>query len=180
MLIKTYNFYGKHANYMNELTKPLGEDKPPFFKTNMDVMYAACIIGFKYNKKSNIDKETEAKKKTIMNEQIYNSRVLIQFLYRLILLLDTSVDYSTEDRLRLAYEKEVSASQEGETPNEEDENFNNPFEKLLYQYMLGGIEYLYENLIGNGKDPITNMGTIIDEISYVVTKSTTIPDIEIE
>ena len=132
MLIKTYNVYGKHANYMTELTKPLGEDKPPFFKTNMDVMYAACIVGFKYNKKSNIDKETEAKKKTIMNEQIYNSRVLIQFLYRLILLLDTSVDYSTEDRLRLAYEKEVSASQEGETPNEEDENFNNPFEKLLF------------------------------------------------
>ena len=71
VLFRTYNFYGKHANYMEALVTPITETLPPFFKRNIDVMFAASVVGFKFNKKADIDRSTEAIKKTINVEQIY-------------------------------------------------------------------------------------------------------------
>ncbi len=181
VLFRTYNFYGKHANYMEALVTPITETLPPFFKRNIDVMFASSVIGFKFNKKADIDNSTEATKKTIMVEQIYNEEELIKFLYRLILLSDDSIEPDIEKRIKIAFSSDVNTSTKLSEQNDELDSYSNDYEKLFYQYILGGIEYLYENLIGNAKDPISNMGNIINELSSTVDSiDSSVPDITLD
>lgn len=181
VLFRTYNFYGKHANYMEALVTPITEILPPFFRRNIDVMFAASVVGFKFNKKADIDRSIEATKKTIMVEQIYNEEELIKFLYRLILLSDDSIEPDIEKRIKMAFSSDVNANTKISEQDNESETYSNDYEKLFYQYILGGIEYLYENLIGNAKDPISNMGNIINEISSTVDSiDSSVPDITLE
>ena len=166
MLIKTYNFTGKHAVYMASLVgvnldsenKEEEEiSKTPFFKRNIDVMFAAAILGFRLNRKGQPESSAD-KKRTILNEQIITNKSVIQFIYRLIILLDDSIEEDFEEKLKIAF-----ASNTTEIERKDDEPNDNKYEKLFYQYILGGIEYLYENLIGNGNNPIDNIGQLLDD-----------------
>ena len=54
MLLKTYTFTGKHAVFMEHLVGEDSEDpniiRPKFFERNIDVMFAAALIGFRQHK----------------------------------------------------------------------------------------------------------------------------------
>lgn len=168
MLIKTYNFTGKHAVYMANLVGDnLDSDnkneeeitKTQFFKRNIDVMFAAAVLGFRLNRRGKQEMSAD-KKRTILNEQIISNQSLIQFIYRLIVLLDNTIEEDFEEKLKIAFAQNTTSI---ERTNEEQED---KYEKLFYQYILGGIEYLYENLIGNGNNPIDNIGQLLDDFQY--------------
>ena len=169
MLIKTYNFTGKHAMYMANLVgdnlssdnaEQANVERTAFFKRNIDVMFAAAVLGFKLNRKGQIEPSNE-KKRTILNEQIIREQSTIQFLYRMIVILDDSIDMSLEDKLKAAFATNTTS-----VASSENENYDDEHEKIFYQYILGGIEYLYENLIGNGNNPIDNIGQLLDDFQY--------------
>lgn len=169
MLIKTYNFTGKHAVYMaslvgvnldNENKNEEEISKTPFFKRNIDVMFAAAILGFRLNRKGQQESSAD-KKRTILNEQIIGNQSIIQFIYRLIILLDNNIDEDFEERLKIAFASNTTSLER--TSEESDDN---KYEKLFYQYILGGIEYLYENLIGNGNNPVDNIGQLLEDFQY--------------
>lgn len=167
MLLKSYSFTGKHAKYMELL---VGEDKdnpdvfhPKFFERNIDVMFAAALVGFRQNTLGKIDSFGNVEKRTINVEQILKNAKTIQFLYRLIVLLNKVDNASTEDKLKTAFGQNTEIVDDGEN-RQTQTTLDLQEERLFFDYILGGIEYLYDNLINNGNsDPIENIHQLIQD-----------------
>ena len=134
MFNKEYLFRGKHAIKVNHLTAVFEENdygKYNLFSRNIDVYMIAPLIGFLYNKKSEIDKENNQTTKIFLEQLTRESRNL-EFVYKLIMLHDSSLDINK--RLDKAFRNY------GTQKAVEDE--------LLFEnYVLGGVDYLYERLI---------------------------------
>ena len=134
--------------------------RPKFFERNIDVMFAAALIGFRQHKLGEAETSADAKK-TILNEQILKNSSTIQFIYRTIVLLDNSIENSSEEKLKIAFAESTTSHDTSKITTDEQ---SEKYEKLFYNYILGGIEYLYDNLINNGEsNPIENIRTIIED-----------------
>jgi hypothetical protein len=128
---------GKHSAYMDLL-----KDNN-FFARHLDVYINAAIVGFQYNRKSSPDKSEAYKDKRtqIHTEQLVKESSILEFIYRLIMLLDSQKEIALEDRINRAF-RDDSLSDVSE---KHAENMN-----IFNYYVLGGIEILYEKIIEKG------------------------------
>ena len=157
MFDKENAFRGKHCDMVIKLTGEFlsssedgsSQKKHSLFKTNFDVYLLAPIIGFLYRRKADVDTTPNGGTTKIFADiQMKNSDDL-NFNYRLIMLLDKENESDSEKRIEKAFRG---------IKNENDE--------LLYnQYVLGGVEVLYENIIEKSSDYIVNLYDFLDDFN---------------
>lgn len=130
MFDNEYAFKGKHADIVMNLTKEFDSKKNKLFRTNYDVYLLAPIIGFLYQRKSDVDNSSNSSTKIWGDMLIKNSDDLM-FNYRLIMLLDKNNEPDAEKRIEKAFRGN----------NSEDD------EALYESYVRGGVEVIYEKLM---------------------------------
>lgn len=136
-----YEIPGKHGQYVKILTSSVADGgtskkQIKLFDTNVSVLINAPIIGFLYNNTAEKDNKDPVAK--IAGTQMMAYSEEIKYAMRLILLLDEHYEPNVERRLDKAFRYFG-----------EDENDIKRFEEFL----RGGIEILYEKIIGNNSDP---------------------------
>ncbi len=161
---KTIVLTGKHGYYADVL-KERG-----FFNRIIDVYMNAPVVGFMYNRKVDKDKSEEFKdsEKKIFMEQVTKENTSLEFIYRLILLLDSQESMELDDRINRAFRVDSL----NDISDQHLENL-----KLFNSYVLGGIEVLYEKIISKGAvdmDFITNAYAFMKE--QTISQSTPSPD----
>ncbi len=129
-----YSFRGKHAKYVLELTEVL-------FDRNVDVLLLAPVLGMAYNRKASLDKSSDEKTKVFpdMMSKVQTNNI---FNFRLCIL--TSDELSEDEKKDLAF-KYYSG---------EDEDHKDLFNKgiqIFNEYILGGVEILYEDMLQGNK-----------------------------
>ena len=138
MFDKQYRFTGSHAEKVNALTAVFDEDsKAKLFDRNLDVYINAPLIGFLYRHKSTKNSDGDINPQNVFPEQMINASDKLKFILRLILLLDTEYEPDEGKRLDKAFR------QFGQ-----DEDL-----ALFDQYVLGGVDILYEKLIEGANNP---------------------------
>lgn len=166
MFDKDYTFKGKHAKYVKDLTRIVDEStNMSIFKRNFDVYRVAPIIGFRYKRKSTIDNSTELEAK-MSTQIIHRNRDTLMYAYKLITLLDEENEPDLDKRLDYVFRYDLdSYSLDTEELNKKEDLKNNPEFKELYEkekimeknlqnfneYVLGGVEVLYEKIIKNSE-----------------------------
>ena len=137
MFDKEYSFIGKHAEMVIKLTNEFDNKKNKFFEHNYDVYMLAPIIGFLYQRKAELDRNSNIKSTKIFPEQLIRRADEFKFTYRLIMLLDKSHEPELEARIEKAFR-----------------GLNNSADEELYEsYVRGGVEVLYEKLIEGATQP---------------------------
>lgn len=129
--------YGKHATYlkfMSKKTKELNKDAiiAPIFVRYIDTYIAAAIIGAVQNRRAIRDTES-TDSATLFDGQVIGESEKLKLLYRMIIMTDTSMNLSEEDKINLAFrttEKEYSTKGM----------------ELFTSYVRGGLEWLYEKV----------------------------------
>lgn len=154
MFDKEYSFKGTHAEKVNKLTAKFDE-KNQLFKRNLDVYMMAPIVGFLYQRKAEPNNGDGSQKPTkIFPQQLIENGDDLAFTYRLILLLDKKNADSIDERVDKAFRQFNSPQAEND-------------EKLYEQYVLGGVEVLYEKLIEsatNTEDYLKNLYDFMEEM----------------
>lgn len=152
MFDKEYTFKGSHAEKVIKLTAKI-DDKNQIFKRNYDVYLMAPIVGFLYQRKSEPDKNGDKTTKIFPDILMGNEDDLL-FNYRLIMLLDKKNEPDIEGRVDKAF-RLYNSDQAAED------------EKLYDQYVLGGVDVLYEKIIGtatSATDYLSNLYDFMEEI----------------
>lgn len=137
MFDKEYTFKGIHAEYVNNLTKEFDNAGHSLFNRNYDVYLLAPIIGFLYQRKSNVDSNNEYKPTKIFGQTLYENKDDLMFNYRLIMLLDVKNEPNAEKRIDKAFRGENAQSDI----------------ELYESYVRGGVEVLYEKLMQGVNNP---------------------------
>ncbi len=153
MFDKEYTFKGIHAEKVKKLTSKFNDDISSLFSRNMDVYILAPIIGFLYQKKSQLDQGNETTK--IFVDVMIKEQSTLKFIYNLIILLDEKHEKEFEKRCDKAFRNF------GTQQSKKDE-------ELFEEYVRGGVEILYEKLLGditNIDSYLINLYELIDEIN---------------
>ena len=160
MFDNAYTFTGKHAYYVRYLcgldasgykTKTnieSGGDRLKIFETYRDVYVLAPVLGFIFNRKSGRSKSLDELKlelngdiqiddAVIRQDAMKNVYSELEFIYRLIMLLDESNGNSVGDRISRAFRDDATEDKN----NRVEENM-----VMFDSYVLGGVEILYEKL----------------------------------
>ncbi len=149
----TYTFKGIHAQYVMDLVIDKNNKKEiGIFNRNIDVLILAPIIGKIFNRKSSV-KSGSLETRVINYEQIAREKDKIDFAYRVIMMNETY--YDADLNIKKAFKDE----------NNEEKYAENM--KLFEEYMLGGVEVLYEKLIGkstNKEGVICNVYDVLLDI----------------
>lgn len=149
-------FYGKHADYVNFLCKDRGQinsDGINLFQTKIELYILAPIIGLIYNRKSDIDTSTNSKY-TIQLQQIKNYETDLEYVYRMIMLLDDKDNISEEQRLNRAFRYD----------NDKDKFHENM--RIFDKYVLGGIEVIYEQFANDLGDKEQLLYDLIEFLDF--------------
>lgn len=149
MFDKQYRFFGSHAEKVNALTSIFDEQaKARLFERNLDVYINAPLIGFLYNRKAKKDDKGDVSAQSIFPEQLINASDKLKYNLRLILLLDKGYEPDEEKRLDKAFR-----------------NFGSDEDLALFdEYVLGGVEVLYEKLIASVNSTTTYIDKLYDFI----------------
>ena len=138
---------------MNALTAIFDVDsKAKLFERNLDVYINAPLIGFLYNRKAEKDSNGDVSPQNIFPEQMINASDKLQYILRLIILLDKEHEPDETKRINKAFR---------DFGQEEDL-------ALFDNYVLGGIEVLYEKLIEDANKPsdyIDHLYNFIEEFN---------------
>lgn len=137
MFDKDIIIHGRHATRMKKLSATFDEDGNSFFVRNIDVYMVAPVIGLFYEQKSVRDR-ADNDTANILLSQISKELVNMQFVYRLILMSDKKYEPDLEERVNKAFRFFGTPEAEAD-------------EELFNQYVLGGIDKIYEMLIEPNK-----------------------------
>ena len=132
-----HNFFGTHAMRAEEL-KDLG-----FFERLIDILAVAPIVGFEYNRRSEKNNQDGAEK-GIFRAQLAKVDNQLELDYKTIMLLDKQHTPDEAERFRKAFQT---------APDQRAEEDLERFES----YVRGGIDFLYEKLVGSGNTPYERM-----------------------
>ena len=147
MFDKQYRFSGSHAEKVNELTAVFDEEsKAKLFERNLDVYINAPLIGFLYGRKGIKNSDGNVSFQNIFPEQMIHASDQLKFILRLILLLDKEYEPDEAKRIDKAFRffgKEEDLA-------------------LFDQYVLGGVEVLYEKLIEGANGPDEYIARLYD------------------
>ena len=147
MFDKQYRFTGSHAEKVNALTAVFDEaSKAKLFERNLDVYINAPLIGFLYKRKGNKDTSSEISPQNIFPEQMINASDKLKYNLRLIILLDEENEPDQTKRMDKAFR-----------------HFGQENDLALFdQYVLGGVDVLYEKLIEGEGDPSDYVNRLYD------------------
>lgn len=148
MFDKQYRFTGSHAQMVSDLTAVFDESsKSKLFERNLDVYINAPLVGFIYKRKGTKNSDSNIADQNIFPEQLINNSDTLQYVFRLILLLDEEYEPDKDERLNKAFRYFGK-----------DENDLNLFD----EYVLGGVEFLHEKLIKGANKPMDYVGNLFD------------------
>jgi hypothetical protein len=134
---KEYSFRGIHAQRVLALTSNFGIKSSQFFNRNIDVYMIAPLVGFCYQQRANPDLTPNGETTKIFPEQLIKENQTLWFVYRLILLLDKKHEEDFEARVNKSFRDYGKPEA-------------NADELLFDSYVLGGVDLLFEKLLGNG------------------------------
>lgn len=135
MFEKNIYIKGKHATYMKLLAAKFNSEfSQGIFERNLDVYLLAPIVGRLYNSKSPVDTETKDDT-SIHTEQMNRVIDQLEFNYRTIMLLEDKENIDIETRIDKAFRYDRNPEKRADG------------DKVFEQYVLGGIEILYEKLM---------------------------------
>lgn len=147
MFERDYTFTGIHASYIKALAKEKDRDPemdddskqktkncPNIFERYIDVYMNAAIFGLLYGRIGKKDTSTKDRAR-IYADAFAKERSNCVFLYRLVMLLDTTTELSSENRVNRAFRDDAQQ-------NQQEKMVANM--ELFHSYVLGGIEVMYE------------------------------------
>ncbi len=155
MFDKEYVFKGKHADMVKRLTGSLGSDiKKTFFETNYDVYALAPFVGFLYGRRSEVDKTIDSNTKVFADKMMSENETL-KYNYRILMLMiykDKPQDELTKIVFKL----------------DNDDETRKEYDTLFNEYVLGGVEVLYEKIFGEDSeldDYLMNIYNFVEEFN---------------
>lgn len=153
--ITDYEIYGKHADYVRLLTGILVDNdvfrkQIKVFESNVSVLVNAPIIGYLYNRKAKKDINSSITPAKIAGTQMIGNAEEMKYIMRLILLLDDNHEPLLDKRIEKVFK----------FFGEEESDFI-----LFEEYARGGIEILYEKILGNSTDPFDIADNLMTFIS---------------
>lgn len=158
MFSTDYTFYGKHADYAKSLVGIDGiinfGGSKGLIEHGYDLLLIAPIIGVSYNIKSKKD-DSNKQAFSIKAIQIIRIKERLESVFKLVILSEKDRGLTEDEKI-----DKIFRNFEKDELQEEIEIFD--------QYLLGGLEWLYRNLIEGARsehDYIDNMKKIIDEYS---------------
>lgn len=129
---------GKHATYMKELVSTIDSNiASGIFKRNLDVYLIAPIVGKVYGRKVSPDSGDDST--SIHVEQLLGASDELDANFRTIILLEDKEKLDTNQRVDRAFKYD------------RDEEKRKPYDEVMNQYILGGIEILHEKIIEDAK-----------------------------
>lgn len=150
---------GKHATYIKYLVTDAG-----IFKRYIDVYMNGALLGFLHGRKPSKDLESNDRAR-VYADAFATERLRCDFIYRLIMLLEETPEYSIDDRVDRAFRDDASGDESGK---------NEKNMELFNSYVLGGVEVLYEKFADNSttkEDYINNIYEVVksfkDEIDNI-------------
>lgn len=148
MFDKQYRFTGTHAKMVSDLTAVFDDSsKSTLFEHNYDVYINAPLIGFLYKKRGVKNTNSGIADQNVFPEQVIKYSDQLQYVFRLILLLDS--DYEPDEGKRLDKAFRFFGKDEEDL-------------KRFDEYVLGGVEVLYEKLIKNATKPSEYIDNLFD------------------
>lgn len=173
MFDSDYTLNGKHATYMKFLAKKNARDgvdpddptNAKIFERYIDVYMNAAVFGLLYNRLAK--PESGKSRARIYADAFLGEHDNCTFLYRLVMLLDTSVDLSPEERVNRAFRYDKQPEKAKEFQSNLD---------LFHDYVRGGIEVMYEQFtdgcttaddyLGRTYEVMTTFKKELEGISY--------------
>ena len=154
MFNKEYHFRGKYSEIVQKLTDPTNGFK--LLNRNLDALCLAPIIGFLYNRKAENDNSQSAKENItkILLDQLVAEKDMLDFNYRLIMLLHDKANVSIEERLNRAFRYNDKSEEKSEC------------NQIFESYVLGGLEVLNDKLMTNAihtDDYVSNMYKFVND-----------------
>lgn len=125
-----HHFYGRHAERATKL-KELG-----FFPRLVDILAVAPLLGFEYSRCADKDDENKLSSEMPLF-QLTKVQAQCELNYKMIMLLDKA--YTEDEELRFKKAFQIACDQRAEEDLERYES-----------YVRGGIDLLYEKLVGSG------------------------------
>lgn len=152
---------GKHATYAKQLAKHPENTRFPIFNRIIDVYMVGAIMGILHGRQVAVD-TTIKDDVSIFVETVIAEKDRLEFIYRLILLLDTSKNLSLEEKVNLAFRSDTDEEAVAENM------------KLFHSYVCGGIEYLYEKFqdCTTNDDYLEKMYEMVDRFKNDIENST--------
>lgn len=142
MFENDYNLTGIHATYLKYLAVKNSRESDGtensssarLFERYIDVYMNAAVWGLLYSRMAKRDNSSDDRAR-IYADAFANERDNCVFLYRMVMLLDKSVELSSEERIDRAFRYD--------TQPEKEDLFKQNME-LFNDYVRGGIEIMYE------------------------------------
>ena len=125
-----YRFRGSHASRAEDLVNA------KFFGRIVDVLMVAPLVGFEYKRRAEENRADNAEK-SVFPEQLQKANYYLELNYKTIMLLDE--DYEPDENVRADKAFRVSPKNREPADLERYES-----------YVRGGVDLLYEKLIGEG------------------------------
>ena len=143
MFDKEMDFYGKHATYLRSLAPSRqylekSDQRVTFFRSNIEVVLAAAVIGFVKQRKAPSEGNKEVAPNNIFAQALINHKDELELIYRLIMLLDDNDKLN--DKLLSYFRGSIKKIME------------KPAERDLLFYMLSDIVYDVEVSLRERKD----------------------------
>lgn len=142
MFENDYSITGKHATYLKFLAKKNSKDDDSpdnpiaakLFDRYIDVYMNAAVFGLLYARTAKRDTGSDDRAR-VYADAFANERDNCVFLYRMVMLLDKSIELTPEERVDRAFRYDALP--------EKTEEFKQNME-LFNDYVRGGIEVMYE------------------------------------
>lgn len=166
MFDKQYRFTGTHAQMVSDLTSVFDESsKSKLFDRNLDVYINAPLVGFIYKRKGTKNSNSEIADQNVFPEQLIKNYDTLEYVFRLILLLDE--EYEPDENKRLDKAFRYFGKDENDL-------------KLFDEYVLGGVEFLHEKLIAGANksdDYVHKLFDFLDDFNEIRNKGITSEDV---
>lgn len=165
MFDKEYTFIGKHADYVKKLTSnPFSDDvkQKGIFQRNVDVFMVAPFVGVLNNRKSIQDNDGSKLTTKIFTDQLTSRLTELNFILATVILNDREL-VSNQEKIENAFKKIY------------EDKYKDEIYKKFNEYLLGGVEILYEKIIvgtTSFDDVISNFNIFIEDFNSIYSNST--------
>lgn len=145
---KQFVFYGTNAEHVIALV-----DKQHVFDRVFDVYLLGAVVGFLNNRRNTVKKDSPATK-TIFADILVEHQDTLEFIYKLIFLLDKEYEPVFDKRVDKAFrdiyteEKPISPKNKGEKTTTKSTPKNKKDFERFNDYVRGGVEIIYEHVLG--------------------------------